>query len=121
MKITILRIDGTREEREIGSVDVFRHIEKAIGANALDGINLRDGRCMFVDDYGYETEFIDHGIKDGPMGPTRHFENRCVRARKPANVEATKLYHAVCNPGTTHQIVGDVAIVNDADFKEDES
>lgn len=44
------------------------------------------------------------------------FELKCIRARKPVNAKATELYHAVCKPGTTHQIVGDVAIVNDEDF-----
>jgi len=30
--------------------------------------------------------------------------------------KATALYHSVCLPGTTHQIVGDVAIAIDAEF-----
>ena len=37
--------------------------------------------------------------------------------RLPRNAEATKLYHSVCRPGVMlTSIVGDVAIVRDADF-----
>jgi len=69
-------------------------------------VNLRDGRVMLVDDNGYETEAVprDFGV-----------ELVCKRARKPLNQAATRLYHSVCRPGTTHQIVGDVAIVWDKD------
>jgi hypothetical protein len=35
---------------------------------------------------------------------------------KPVNQKATALYHAVCRPGTLHQIHGDVVIVSDRDF-----
>jgi hypothetical protein len=31
----------------------------------------------------------------------------------PYNVEATKLYHLNCRPGTTHRIVGDVFVCPD--------
>lgn len=34
----------------------------------------------------------------------------------PINVEATKLYLANCQPGTTHSIRGDVIVVPDDDF-----
>jgi hypothetical protein len=34
----------------------------------------------------------------------------------PVNVEATRLYHLNCRPGTTHEIRGDVVIVPDEDF-----
>lgn len=34
----------------------------------------------------------------------------------PVNVEATRLYHANCIPGTTHTIRGDVVILLDEDF-----
>jgi hypothetical protein len=32
---------------------------------------------------------------------------------KPFNTKATALYHAICKPGTVHQIHGHVVIVND--------
>jgi hypothetical protein len=65
---------------------------QAIGADCLDTVRLSNGRVMIVDDAGHSR-----GL--------------------PVNVEATKLYHARCIPGTTHQILGDVLIVNDADFE----
>jgi hypothetical protein len=37
----------------------------------------------------------------------------------PVNLEATKLYHSVCIPGTTHQILGDVFVSPDSDFGSD--
>lgn len=75
----------------------IRGICEAIGADTLDSVTLRDaqgrpsGVVMMVD---------DSGLIDG----------------KPVNPAATKLYHSVCRPGTTHPICGDVAIVNDGDF-----
>lgn len=64
-----------------------------IGAVVMDTVILdsRNGQIMVCD---------DSGMIDG----------------KPVNPKATKLYHAVCRPGTLHQIHGDVAIVNDCDF-----
>lgn len=112
MTVTILRTTGATEQHELPRPGIFKRIENLIGSSSCDGVNLRDGRVMFVDDFGYETETINHG--------NGRFELRPVRARKPVNAEATKLYHAICQPGTTHAIVGDVAIVNDADFGDDE-
>lgn len=63
---------------------------------------------MAVDDFGWETEETDHG--------NGHIKLRPVRARKPVNEKATELYHAICVPGTTHQIVGDMAIMHDGEF-----
>ena len=85
MKVHIIRADGTEESVEA------KHSEIAdlIGADCLDGFSLRDGRYVWVDDMGHAAE-------------------------KPINVKATKLYHGICKPGTTHQIVGDVAIIEDA-------
>ena len=64
-----------------------------IGAEVLDTVNLRDGRVMVIDDAG--------AIKNLPVNP-----------------EATGLYHAICIPGTTWLIRGDVVIVRDADYEE---
>lgn len=103
MNVHLICTDG---REEIVNVP-FREISKLIGADTTDTVNLRDGRVMLVDDAGWEFEVVDHG--DG------HFEHKPTRARKPINEKATALYHAVCYAGTTHQIVGDVAIVVDAE------
>ena len=119
MRVEIIRTNGTREVHEVGRVTesngriraltLLQQIYKLIDCHTIDTVNLRDGRVMLVDDDGYEP---------GPMvehAPGR-FEIVPGPARKPVNVEATKLYHTICLPGTTHQIVGDVAIVRDEDF-----
>lgn len=92
MKAEIIRVTGARESVELGAPSrAIQAIQRAIGATCLDTVNLRDGNVMMVD---------DTGMIDG----------------KPVNPEATKLYHGICRPGTTHQICGDVAIVRDEDF-----
>jgi hypothetical protein len=112
-KVEIIRTGGQREEHEIGKHILLSWIKRMIGAETTDSINLRDDRgrrtgfVMILDDNGYDTETITH--------PT-HIEIKPVRARKPVNPEATKIYHAQCKPGTEHKIVGDVAIAWDADF-----
>lgn len=108
MKVTIIKTDGTESVHDVNGI---RQIMELIGALALDSVNLRDGRVMFVDDNGYETV-----VRDNPHSPG-FTELVPVKARKPVNAKATALYHAVCIPGTTHRIVGDVAIVLDADFE----
>lgn len=129
MRVTVIRTTGQREEHEVeGGTLVFDRLYPLAGCDTFDIVNLKDGRVMLVDDAGYETEFIDHGMQPGnpddpnplKQKPWRYMENRCTQARKPVNEAATKLYHAVCAPGTTHQIVGDVIVANDADFGEDE-
>lgn len=104
----ILRCNGTREE--LDGPKSMRQLEQLIGAQTFDCVNLRnaDGQVMLVDDNGYETTLVELGVGRLLMKP--------VRALKPVNAEATKLYHSVCAPGTTHQIVGDVAVVPDEDF-----
>lgn len=112
MKVTIIRTSGATEQHEVPNGNgCFKAIEALIGAQFVDTVNLRDGRVMLVDDKGYETDPITTEV-DG----VSFIELRTTKALKPVNVEATKLYHAVCIPGTTHQIVGDVAICLDADF-----
>lgn len=108
MNVEIVRTTGVRESHEVPKDRVWSEIERLIGASMTCNVNLRDGRVMVADDNGYETTTIEHG--DG------RFELKPTKARKPVNPEATKLYHAICVPGTTHQIVGDVAIVRDEDF-----
>ena len=114
MNIHIIRTDGTEEHVQAPWAAIY----KLIGAATCDTVNLRDGRVMLVDDAGYETETVEHGPGPDPVhGLPMAFrtELKPVRARKPVNAKATALYHSVCRPGTTHQIVGDVAIVIDAE------
>ena len=89
--VEIIRVDGTHETACVDRGNWLKQIERLIGANCLDTVDLRDGRVMFVDDVGCSKGLLD-------------------------NVEATALYHKVCKPGTTHQIKGDVVIGRDEDF-----
>jgi hypothetical protein len=112
MTITILRTDGTTEQHELKHADMTA-IKRLIGCETIDTVMLSrdaDGarEIMIVDDAGWEYEVVDHG--------NGRFEHKVTKARKPINVEATRRYHAICKPGTTHQIVGDVAIADDRDF-----
>ena len=86
MNIHLIRTDGSEEHLN----SQFNAIPDLIGAETMDSVDLRDGRVMLVDDNGYDTD-------------------------KLINQKATRLYHGVCKPGTTHQIIGDVAIVIDAE------
>lgn len=86
----------------------MEQIEKLIGAAWLDFVTLTRKDpiwLMAVDDLGWETETVQH---EGGI------ELRPTRARKPVNEKATLLYQSVCAPGTTHQIVGDVVIMQDS-------
>lgn len=85
----VIRASGAEEAIE--GAPRIAAIEALIGADCLDTVNLRDGRVMLVDDNGISKNLA-------------------------VNAVATGLYHAVCRPGTTHQIRGDVAVVHDADF-----
>ena len=105
----IIKCDGSEGDITIAKPSAIEAIHRAIGAKFCDVVNLHDGRVMFVDDDGYETETIDHGAG--------RFEIKTLKAKKPINLKATELYWSVCRPGTKHQIVGDVAIVLDADFE----
>jgi len=109
VRIQIIRTDGTEETITAAKSEAYAKIKTAIRAQLCDTVNLRDGRVMFVDDEGYQTKTLNHG--------TGRFELRPVRAKKPVNEKATKIYWSVCKPGTTHKIVGDVAIANDSDFE----
>src|SRR5262245_62957022 len=108
MTITVLRCDGRTEQFGASRTGYIDTIKRQIDAQTIDAINLRDGRIMFVDDFGWETETVESEV-DGK----RYVVLQPVRARKPINPEATKLYHAICRPGVTHQIVGDVAIITE--------
>jgi hypothetical protein len=105
----LIRTDGTTEALP-GPVS-SAEIRRLIGADTMDTVNLRHMgeplHVMCVDDNGYETEATP--IPGGTW-------LKPVRALKPVNVKATELYHANCQPGTKHQIVGDVVVVPDEDF-----
>jgi len=87
----VIRADGAIEI--LDGPKTTREIAALIGAqdSGLDAVNLRNGMVMLVDDLGYDKELNPNAI-------------------------ATALYHKICVPGTTHQILGDVVIVPDADF-----
>jgi hypothetical protein len=110
--ILVIRADGT--ESVVPMLKGTPPTEQAallIGADMLDfvRIGLLEGTdlVMAVDDNGWEYEVVQHN--------EQHFEHRAIKARKPINQRATELYHEICKPGTTHQIVGDVAIMHDGD------
>lgn len=109
MNVKIIRTDGSEKVHVLERATATSNIHKLISADLCDTVNLGDGMVMMVDDNGWETEMVKLPNGDIHLKP--------IRPRKPINAAATKLYHAVCIPGTTHQIVGDVAIVRDADFK----
>ena len=106
----IIRTDGATETIE--KKPTLGNLRQAIGADELEFVRVGKADdsdiVMAVDEMGYETETVDHG--DGRI------ELRPLRAKKPFNLEGSRLYHAICWPGTTHQIVGDVALCHDADF-----
>lgn len=105
----LIRTDGT-------TVDLphpisINDICELIGAKVLDTVNLHHMghplHVMSVDDQGYESRAVTEG---------NHTTMVTIRALRPLNPEATRLYHLNCEPGTTHQIVGDVVICPDEDF-----
>jgi hypothetical protein len=106
----LLRADGTT--MDLDGPRTMPELMRLIGAKTIDTVNLhhlgRPLHVMLVDDNGYESELVSTGPSTAVLKP--------IRAKKPVNVEATRMYHANCRPGTTHQIVGDVAIVPDEDF-----
>jgi hypothetical protein len=108
--VLVIRADGT-EEIVKGKPKV-KAMHALIGAKTLDFVRIGklepNDITMAVDDMGWETTTVDHG--DGRI------ELKPVRALKPINAKATALYLAICRPGTTHQIVGDVAIFHDEDI-----
>jgi hypothetical protein len=85
----VIRADGT-EETHPHDPDTLqlRHVAALIGAGTLDSFSLRNGKRVWVDDLGH----------------TRGL---------PLNAKATAMYHAICKPGTTHPICGEVAVVEE--------
>lgn len=110
VQVEALRTSGKGEEHRIPKAEWLQHIHRLIHAETVDTVNLRDGRVMLVNDNGYATRAVESGPRTTTLVPTR--------ALLPFNEEATRLYHSICIPGTTHRIVGDVAIIRDADLED---
>lgn len=102
--VEIYRTDGRIERHYIPRRGMLRWCREQIGAEVCDTVSLPGGRVMLVDDHGYESREEVRGNVT-TLVP--------VRALKPVNANATALYHAVCKPGTTFEIVGDVAVIID--------
>ena len=112
----VLRIDGTIEPIDgPGNLDEYHaKIRALIGCERTDSFMLADRvHIMILDDAGWEYEVTEERDEATRTVIVTH---HTTRALKPVNAEATRLYHAVCVPGTTHEIVGDVVIVPDSDF-----
>lgn len=91
----LLKTDGT-----ITPLDKplsIREIQRLIGRSELTTVNLRDGRVLFCDDLAYQRVPLPQ-----------------------INAEATRLYHSICRPGATWQILGDAVVTLDDDFGGDE-
>lgn len=98
MRVTIIRTTGVEEEHDVPYSD----LTKLLDARYLFIVDLRDGRVMYGDDEGYVSIPVQHS--------SSFVELVCGEARKLYNKKATTLYHSICKEGTTHRIVGDVAI-----------
>lgn len=105
----IIRADGAEEVIE--GPKTMQELHRLLGYDTFDTVNLRHlgepRHVMLVDDNGHETRAVETpGL----------LQLVSIGHRKPVNEKATELYWANCRAGTTHQIVGDVAIVPDEDF-----
>lgn len=89
----VVKRDGKIPMRDIEAIICDSAADRP---RALDTVNLRDGHVMLVHDLG-------HGYMIGLPALDE-------------NPGATAAYHAICIPGTTHQIVGIAVIVPDEDF-----
>lgn len=89
----IIYPDGRVIERQarIPMADIADIICAGTPVKGLDTVNLRDGHVLLVHDLGHH---LDLQVNPG----------------------ATAAYHAVCIPGTTHEIRGIAVIVPDEDF-----
>jgi len=113
----VIRTDGSEEVVALAqNAKVLAALRTALGFDTFDFVRIgkllpladrNSDLMMVVDDGGYEYEVVEHS----PV----HREHVATKAKKPANAKATAFYHAICVPGTTHQIVGDVAIFHDRD------
>ena len=82
MTVKIIRVNGSEDEHSIAKHIAMNWIQRMLNApQALDAVNLRDGRVMIVDD----TALIDG---------------------KPENPRATAIYRSLCKPGTGGRVSG---------------
>lgn len=106
----LIKTDGTERDFE-GPQDIAR-ILQFIGAETSDVVRmpmLGDPlHVMVVDDNGYETRAVDRGNNVTELVP--------VRALRPVNAHATRLYWRQYPGAVGHEIVGDVFICPDDDF-----
>ena len=65
---------------------------------------------------GFKWADLVHRVVDGKHLMVVDDEGH-LKGGQLINKEATKLYHSVCVPGTTHVIVGNVAVVPDGDIR----
>lgn len=93
--VTIYRTDGTVEHVQVNKVRALRELaERHMNYEYFDTVNLRDGNVMLCDDDGQHKD-----------------------PRPPVNAWATAAYLALCVPGTVYELVGDVAVLRDADLE----
>lgn len=106
----VVRADGS--EAVVRTKPTLPALREAIGAETLEFVRIGklDGTdlVMAIDDRGYDSEMVE--VAPG------HFKLNPVKANKPPNAKASNFYWWICRPGTTHQIVGDVALFHDDDF-----
>lgn len=109
----LIRADGTAQDfdKPVAMVEIRR----LIGADTIDTVNLRHMgsplHVMACDGNAWECE-----VGETPTG----IALKPIRALRPINAEATRLYLLNCIPGTTHQIAGDVFVCPDDDFASPE-
>lgn len=89
MQREILKADGT--STLLAAPTTFERVCEALGNAIPFTVRLPDGWVMIGDD-------------------------NAIAKRLPVNEAATKLYHSVCKPGTTHQIRGNVVVTLESDF-----
>jgi hypothetical protein len=121
MKVTIIRTNDTEETHTLKRGDLAA-VRALIDCQRIDTVRIDSVYVMVVDDDGYEVEVIDHGVHPDPKQggrPTHFIERKAMKAKKPVNKKATALYHIV-RGNLEHNIVGDVAIVRDKDFGDDD-
>lgn len=117
-----LLIIAEGSEQLLGSVPDYATRATLLACKAFDRVNIgkllppddpRSDLVMIIDGHGYESELV---YQDGnQVGEAMTLELRPRKPLKPVNKRATEYYHAICVPGTTHEIVGDVLIIHDGD------
>jgi hypothetical protein len=126
-KALLFRADGTSqmldhepkydERKQLMSCKSFDRV--AFGRRLWPQDDPDHDLVMIVDDLGWEFETVDREgtvvtIDEMFANPNRGpYQNKPTKPLKPINKLATLIYHAICVPGTTHSIVGDVIICHE--------